>query len=396
MKKIVLGISGSIAAYKAALLTRLFVKQGIEIQVLMTESATGFIGPMTLSTLSKRPVHISAHGEAGWNNHVDLGLWADAMIVAPASANTLAKMANGHCDNILTAVYLSARCPVFVAPAMDVDMWHHPATARNLKQLQSDGVHLIPVGHGELASGLIGDGRMAEPEDIVAHLQAFFATKRDFAGKKALVTAGPTFEHLDPVRFIGNHSSGKMGIAIAESLAARGAEVTLVLGPSHLRPTDPKVKVVNVQSAQNMYDACAARYADMDITVLAAAVADYRPATFSDTKIKKKSDDMRIDLAKTIDIAATLGQQKRPNQMNIGFALETNDETANAQGKLERKNFDFVVLNSLRDAGAGFGHDTNKVTIIHRNGHILDLPLQSKTAVAEAIVQQIAELYKDK
>jgi phosphopantothenoylcysteine decarboxylase / phosphopantothenate---cysteine ligase len=392
MKRVILGISGSIAAYKAAHLTRLLVKKDTAVQVLMTEAASAFIAPLTLSTLSKHPVHRDIGSESGWNNHVELGLWADAMVIAPASANTLAKLANGLCDNILCAVYLSARCPVFVAPAMDVDMWHHPATRRNIRTLEDMGVHVIPVGHGELASGLVGDGRMAEPEDIVAYLETHFARRRDLAGKKALVTAGPTYEALDPVRFIGNHSTGKMGIAIAESLARRGAAVSLVLGPTAQKTGMAGIETVRVMSAQQMYEACAARFAAADLVVLAAAVADYRPKTVSDVKIKKKEDDLSIELAKTVDIAATLGREKRPDQLLVGFALETNEEEANALGKMQRKNFDFIVLNSLRDAGAGFGHDTNKIRIFHRNGDKMDFDLKSKTGVAEDIVEEIVRL----
>ncbi len=400
--KILLGISGSIAAYKAALLTRLWVKQGDEVQVLMTESAADFIAPLTVSTLSKHPVLSSVRSEAGWNNHVELGLWADALVIAPATANTLAKLANGLCDNILGAVYLSARCPVFVAPAMDVDMWHHPATQANIRRLQEHGVYIIPVGTGELASGLVGEGRMAEPEDIVAFVvrslksspipprSSPLAPHPSLSGKKALVTAGPTFEPLDPVRFIGNHSSGKMGIAIAEALAAQGVAVTLVLGPTDLRPQNPSIRVVPVMSAQEMYAACASVFPETDITVLAAAVADYRPRVFSETKIKKKDDEMSIELAKTIDIAATLGKNKRPNQVFVGFALETHNEEAHAQGKLEKKNFDFIVLNSMQDAGAGFGLDTNKISIFRRDGSRQDFPLKSKTDVAWDIVAEIA------
>lgn len=391
MKKVILGISGSIAAYKSAFLTRLLVKKGAEVQVLMTESAEAFITPLTLSTLSKRPVLSDVRSESSWNNHVELGLWADALLIAPATANTLAKLANGLCDNILSAVYLSARCPVFVAPAMDVDMWHHPATRANIKRLQSFGVHIIPVGHGELASGLVGDGRMAEPEEIVAWLDAFFNGKKPLTGKKALVTAGPTFEPLDPVRFIGNHSTGKMGIAIAETLAEQGAEVTLVLGPTTAQPTHPALQVSKVMSAQEMYEACAMVFPSADITVLAAAVADYRPSVFSDVKIKKTADDMRIDLAKTIDIAATLGRSKQPGQLLVGFALETNNEEDNALAKLEKKNLDFIVLNSLRDAGAGFGHDTNKITILRRDSSKTAFDLKQKKAVALDIVAEIVE-----
>ena len=398
--KIILGISGSIAAYKAAHLTRLWVKQGAEVQVLMTESATGFIAPLTLSTLSKHPVLSDVSSEAGWNNHVELGLWADAIVIAPASANTLAKLANGLCDNILSAVYLSARCPVFVAPAMDVDMWRHPATQENIRRLQSHGVQVIPVGHGELASGLVGEGRMAEPEEIVAFVAQSFATNskpkdqhpKRLHGKKALVTAGPTFEPLDPVRFIGNHSSGKMGIALAEALAALGAAVTLVLGPTDIKPSNQAIRVISVMTAQEMYDACARIFPQTDIVVLAAAVADYRPKVFSETKIKKKDSELTIDLEKTVDIAATLGKEKRKGQVFIGFALETNDELHNAQAKLEKKNFDFIVLNSLRDAGAGFGHDTNKISIVHRDGSKKDFSLKTKTEVAQDIAAEIVVL----
>jgi phosphopantothenoylcysteine decarboxylase/phosphopantothenate--cysteine ligase len=395
--KVVLGISGSIAAYKAAHLTRLWVKQGAEVQVLMTESAAGFIAPLTLSTLSKRPVFSDVSSESGWNNHVELGLWADALVVAPASANTLAKLANGLCDNILSAVYLSARCPVFVAPAMDVDMWHHPATQDNIRRLKAHGVQVIPVGHGELASGLVGDGRMAEPEEIVDFVEKALAgrnltTFKKLSNLRALVTAGPTFEPLDPVRFISNHSSGKMGIALAETLAEQGAEVTLVLGPTDLKPENRAIQVVPVMSAQEMYEVCARFFPNTDIAILAAAVADYRPKFFSETKIKKKEGEMMLELEKTIDIAATLGKNKRKGQVFVGFALETNDELQNAQLKLEKKNFDFIVLNSMRDAGAGFGHDTNKISILHRDGTKKDFPLKTKTEAAQDIVAEIARL----
>ncbi|MFN0012965.1 MAG: bifunctional phosphopantothenoylcysteine decarboxylase/phosphopantothenate--cysteine ligase CoaBC [Saprospiraceae bacterium] len=389
MKKIILGISGSIAAYKSAQLVRLFVKSGATVRVLMTESAVGFISPLTLSTLSKNPVLTAVHAEEAWNNHVELGLWADAMVIAPATANTLAKLANGLCDNILGAVYLSARCPIFVAPAMDVDMWHHAATQANLERLLAHGAHVIPVEFGELASGLVGDGRMAEPESILAYLERFFAEGKILLGKKALVTAGPTHEALDPVRFIGNLSSGKMGIAIADALARHGAETTLVLGPTHLGPQNPSVRVIPVVSAQDMYEVCAEFFPATDIAVHAAAVADYRPKTYSTTKIKKKEDDMHLELAKTVDIAATLGQNKRSTQIVVGFALETNEEEPNALAKMKRKNMDFVVLNSLRDAGAGFGYDTNKITILRQDGSKTVYELKSKTAVAEDIVTEI-------
>lgn len=392
--KIILGVTGSIAAYKSAFLTRLLVKNGHEVQILMTDAATAFISPLTLSTLSKKPVYSDVRSEAGWNNHVEMGLWADLLLIAPASANTLAKLANGLCDNILSAVYLSARCPVCVAPAMDVDMWHHPATRSNIQRLQEYGVRIVPVGHGELASGLVGEGRMAEPEDILAFVETMQPSNPSQAlkGKKALITAGPTYEALDPVRFIGNYSSGKMGIALAETLAEQGAEVTLVLGPTDIRPALPSIKVVDVQSAQDMYEACAAVFPQSDITILAAAVADYRPRDFSTVKIKKKDDDMSLYLAKTIDIAATLGKQKRPEQVFAGFALETNDAEQHAQSKMERKNFDFIVLNSLQDKGAGFGHETNKVTIFQRSGEKKTFDLKSKKEVAADIVREVISM----
>jgi phosphopantothenoylcysteine decarboxylase/phosphopantothenate--cysteine ligase len=392
--RVILGISGSIAAYKAAHLTRLLIKNGAEVQVLMTQSAGDFITPLTLSTLSKRDVIGDIHTNSGWNNHVELGLWADALLIAPATANTLAKLANGLCDNILSAVFLSARCPVFVAPAMDVDMWRHPATQSNVKRLLEYGVHLIPVEYGELASGLVGDGRMAEPAHIVAFLEKSLSAKGAGAltGKRALVTAGPTFEPLDPVRFLGNHSTGKMGIAIAEALSKEGASVTLVLGPTDLKPDNEHIKVVSVTTAQEMYAACSKLFPETDIAVLAAAVADYRPKVFSETKIKKQGTDLTLELAKTVDIAASLGSIKSQNQLLIGFALETNNEAQNALLKLEKKNLDFIVLNSMQDQGAGFGHDTNKVTIIHRNGRQAEFPMKSKKEVAADIVSAIIQL----
>ena len=390
-KKILLGITGSIAAYKAAFFTRLLIKAGAEVQVIMTPAAAGFITPLTLSTLSKKQVYTSVLAEDSWNNHVEMGLWADAMIVAPATATTLAKMAHGICDNIIVATYLSAKCPVFFAPAMDLDMWKHPAIQENVKRLQSFGNQLIPVGHGELASGLTGDGRMAEPEDIVKLLQNHFAKAATLEGKKALVTAGPTYESLDPVRFIGNHSSGKMGIALAEELAARGADVTLVLGPSKETIKDDNISILRIRSAREMYEACAKRFPQTDITILAAAVADYRPKTFSDKKIKKSGDDLSIELERTTDIAATLGKTKKERQLLIGFALETNNELENAKGKLERKNFDFIVLNSLQDKGAGFQHNTNKITIVSNN-KVKEFELKTKAEVAVDIVSEIETL----
>jgi phosphopantothenoylcysteine decarboxylase / phosphopantothenate---cysteine ligase len=391
-KKIIIAVSGSIAAYKAAPLTRLLIKAGAEVQVLMTEAAKGFITPLTLATLSKRPVHSEVASEEGWNNHVELGLWADAFVVAPATATTLSKMANGICDSIITATYLSARCPVFVAPAMDLDMWKHPATVANIQKLTQYGNHILPVGNGELASGLVGEGRMAEPEEIVTFLDAFFQQKQPLKGKKLLITAGPTYEAIDPVRFIGNRSSGKMGIAIAEAAARAGATVQLILGPTHLKTSQHGVQTTRVESAQDMFDATQQHFSESDIIVLSAAVADYKAKAIATQKIKKKSDDMVIELAKTTDIAATLGAQKQNHQLMVGFALETNDELAHAQGKLVRKNLDFIVLNSLQDSGAGFAHDTNKVTFVFRDGTIKPFDLKSKVEVANDIVAAIEGL----
>jgi phosphopantothenoylcysteine decarboxylase/phosphopantothenate--cysteine ligase len=390
--KIILAITGSIAAYKAAVLTRLLVKSGAEVQVLMTEGATEFITPLTLSTLSKKKVYAEIISEDSWNSHVELGLWADAMIIAPTTATTLSKLANGLSDNIVTAVYLSARCPIFIAPAMDLDMWQHPATVRNLDLLRGYGNHIIPVGHGELASGLVGDGRMAEPEEIVAYVTSFLNKKADFKRKKVLVTAGPTYEALDPVRFIGNRSSGKMGVAIAEELAERGAAVTLILGPSKITNIPPSVKTLRVESAQEMYEAATANFKDSDAAILAAAVADYRPKHVSDIKIKKKDNDLTIELEKTPDIAATLGQMKTAQQKLVGFALETNDEFDNAVSKLKRKNFDFIVLNSLRESGAGFNYDTNKISIIYNENTFKHFDLKSKDDAARDIVEALSEI----
>jgi phosphopantothenoylcysteine decarboxylase / phosphopantothenate---cysteine ligase len=392
-KKIILAITGSIAAYKAAFLTRLLVKSGAEVQVLMTEAATHFITPLTLSTLSKKPVFTEIISEDSWNSHVELGLWADAMLIAPTTATTLAKLAVGMTDNIVTAVYLSARCPIFIAPAMDLDMWQHPATVRNLNLLRGDKCQVIPVGHGELASGLVGDGRMAEPEDVVKYLQDFFNKKQDFKGKKILVTAGPTYEALDPVRFIGNRSSGKMGVAIAEELTERGAEVILILGPSKLNHIHPSLKTIKVESAQQMYEAAISHFETCDAAILAAAVADYRPKHISDIKIKKKDNDLTLELEKTPDIAAFLGSHKKEHQKLIGFALETNDEVSNALSKLKRKNFDFIVLNSLREIGAGFNHDTNKISIIFSENTIKTYALKDKDDVAKDIVDELNNIW---
>lgn len=390
--KIILAVTGSIAAYKSAVLVRLLIKAGAEVQVLMTRAATEFITPLTLSTLSKRPVLTEVTSGEAWNNHVELGLWADAMVIAPATANSLAKMANGLCDNIVSAVYLSARCPVFLAPAMDLDMWKHPATEENVKRLQSYGHHFLPVGFGELASGLVGEGRMAEPEEIVAYLNRFFQKSQDFSGKNVLITAGPTYEAIDPVRFIGNRSSGKMGIAIAEAFASRGASVKLILGPSRLQPVLNNIETIRVESAQEMYEAAMQLFEQADITVLSAAVADYRPKIVAQEKIKKTGDTLTIELEKTPDIAAALGKRKRAHQIIVGFALETHDELKNAGEKLVKKNFDFIVLNSLQDAGAGFNFDTNKITILHRDNKRKDFELKSKSAVAEDIVNEVFTL----
>lgn len=388
-KKIILAVTGSIAAYKAAYLVRSIVKLGAEVQVLMTPAATAFISPLTLSTLSKKAVLTEVVAEESWNNHVEMGLWADAMIVAPATANTLAKLANGICDTIVAAVYLSARCPVFFAPAMDLDMWKHGATRRNVSLLQSYGNHFLPVGTGELASGLFGEGRMAEPEEIVAHLSSHFQEQKCLSGKTVLVTAGPTYEPIDPVRFIGNLSSGKMGVAIAVSLAQKGANVNLVLGPSSLQPSGENIHTLRVQTAQEMYEAALRCFPQSDIAVFAAAVADYRPKKVALEKIKKKTDTLGIELEKTPDIAGTLGKLKKKGQISVGFALETNDEEQNALAKLQRKNFDLIVLNSLRDEGAGFNFDTNKITMLRKDNTKTVFELKPKNEVAEDIVAEI-------
>jgi phosphopantothenoylcysteine decarboxylase/phosphopantothenate--cysteine ligase len=391
-KKIILGVCGGIAAYKSAVLTRLLVKAGAEVRVIMTPSAHHFITPLTLSTLSKNPVLTSFEKEktGEWNNHVELSLWADAIIIAPATANTLAKIAGGHCDNLLLATYLSARCPVWLAPAMDLDMLQHPSTKSNLEKIRSFGNTLIDPTYGELASGLNGTGRMAEPEDIFKQLEFFFNGGQKLKGKTVLVTAGPTYEAIDPVRFIGNHSSGKMGFAIAEELAREGAMVNLVTGPTDQKTNQAGITVNPVTSAEEMYNACAAVFGKTDITVLAAAVADYRPAVQSTEKIKKNGS-MTLELTKTHDIAASLGKIKQNGQFVVGFALETEQEQANALKKLESKNFDMIVLNSLKDAGAGFGHDTNKVTIIDRQHKMTSFALKDKKAVAKDIVRAIIE-----
>ncbi len=390
-KKILLGISGSIAAYKSAVLVRLLVKAGAEVKVIMTPAAVNFIAPLTLSTLSKNEVLSELSENSSWANHVMLGRWADIMLIAPLSCNSLAKMSNGLCDNLLMAVYLSATCPVVVVPAMDEDMWHHPSTQQNIRQIQSFENHIIPVENGELASGLKGDGRMAEPETILSWLNGFFLKGHEFAGKKVLVTAGPTYEAIDPVRFIGNHSSGKMGIAIANEFKSRGAEVVLITGPvSQILNGD--FKTIKVTSAAEMYEACLKEFPEVDIAVMSAAVADYTMAEPSNEKIKKNSDRLVIELKKTDDILKTLGERKRANQFLAGFALETNNEKEFAIKKLQSKNADMIVLNSLNDTGAGFGHNTNKITIFDKAGHEHHFDTKSKSAVAADIVNTILKI----
>lgn len=395
-KKILLGVSGSIAAYKAATLIRLLVKEGAEVKVVMTNAAAGFITPLTLATLAKNEVPLNISDHDSWNNHVMLGRWADVMLIAPASANTIAKMALGLCDNLLLAVYLSATCPVMFAPAMDEDMWHHPATKGNVDKLVSHGHQQIPIATGELASGLFGEGRMAEPEQIVAYLQQHFQRKngkKPLNGTTAIVTAGPTIEHIDPVRYISNHSSGKMGIAIAEALADAGANVQLVLGPTSQQTVHPGITTTKVQTAQEMFDAVTTRFPNAGIVVAAAAVADYRPANVADKKIKKGEAQLHIDLEKTPDILRSLGDSKGPQQLLVGFSLETNNEKEYALKKLREKHLDLIVMNSLADAGAGFNYDTNKVTLFSKNGMERSFPLKSKQAVAQDIVSAIIELH---
>ena len=389
-KHIVLGVTGSIAAYKAAFLVRLLMKRGAEVQVVMTPAGKEFITPLTLSTLTRKPVvsEFFDRRDGSWNSHVDLGQWADAMLIAPCTASTIGKMASGVADNMLITTYYSMKAPVFIAPAMDLDMYSHPVTQRNLETLRSIGNIIIEPASGELASQLVGKGRMQEPEDIAAALEEYFSKQAQLSKKKVLITAGPTFEQIDPVRFIGNWSTGKMGFALAEECASRGADVTLITGPVSLQTVHPGIKRIDVKSANQMYEAAMANFPDSDAAILCAAVADFTPAEVSDTKIKRKGD-MTITLKPTEDIAAALGAIKRPDQKMVGFALETDNEASNAQGKLERKNLDFIVLNSLRDEGAGFGYDTNKVTLIDRKGKE-ELPLQSKKSVAKAIIDKLA------
>jgi len=392
-KKIILGVCGSIAAYKSAVLVRLLVKAGANVKVILTADAANFITPLTLATLSKNPVYTHYFdAETGvWSNHVELGLWADLMLIAPASANTIAKMASGLCDNLLTAVYLSAKCPVYFAPAMDLDMWKHESTTHNVNQLQSYGNKLISPGSGELASGLHGEGRMAEPEEIVNHIINYLREGLPLLGKNALVTAGPTYEAIDPVRFIGNHSSGKMGFAIADELTSLGATVTLIAGPT-AEKTSNSIKRIDVTSAADMLRACTAEFERADIMVMSAAVADYTPNVVQENKIKKTESEFSLELKKTQDILATLGKLKKNSQILVGFALETDNEEDNAIGKLKKKNLDFIVLNSLNDKGAGFKSDTNKITIFNKAFERIEFPIKSKAEVAKDICAEILKL----
>jgi phosphopantothenoylcysteine decarboxylase / phosphopantothenate---cysteine ligase len=390
-KKILIGVTGSIAAYKIPLLVRLLVKSGAEVKLIMTPASTDFVSALTLSTLSKNHVLTDLFDENSWANHVELGRWADLMLIAPLSCNTLSKMAYGQCDNLLMAVYLSATCQVMVAPAMDEDMWHHATTVSNLETIRNNGCIVFQVGTGELASGLFGEGRMAEPDEIFEEIRHYFNTSGQLKNKKALVTAGPTHESLDPVRFIGNHSSGKMGYAIAEELANRGALVTLVSGPVNLRVKNRNISVINVLSAEEMHQSCF-EHTDYDFAVMAAAVADYTPKEVSVQKIKKTGEELTIALQKTKDILAGLGEIKNAKQKLIGFALETEHEHDHASKKLKEKNADLIVLNSLNDKGAGFGYDTNKVTLLYRNGQTKNINLKSKKEIAKDIVDSIIEL----
>ncbi|TCC92481.1 bifunctional phosphopantothenoylcysteine decarboxylase/phosphopantothenate--cysteine ligase CoaBC [Pedobacter hiemivivus] len=394
-KKIILGVCGSIAAYKSAILVRLLVKAGANVKVILTADAGNFITPLTLATLSKNPVYTQYFEEETgvWSNHVELGLWADFMVIAPASANTLAKMAGGLCDNLLTAVYLSAKCPVFVAPAMDLDMWKHESTQSNIDKLLSYGNQVIKPGNGELASGLYGEGRMAEPEEILTFLANVVSASLPLLGKKVMVTAGPTYEAIDPVRFIGNHSSGKMGFAIADRFASLGADVTLITGPTAEKSIYP-LKRIDVVSAADMLHACKAEFSTAEITVMSAAVADYTPVQKADQKIKKTSTEFSLELKKTEDILATLGQLKKGGQILVGFALETENEEEYAKGKLVKKNLDLIVLNSLNDKGAGFKMDTNKITIFNKAAEKTVFEMKSKTEVAIDICNEILKLAK--
>ncbi len=393
-KKIVLGITGSIAAYKAAVLARALIKKGAEVQIVITPAGKEFITPVTLSALTSKPVisEFFAQRDGTWHSHVDIGLWADAMVIAPATASTIGKMANGVADNMLVTTYLSMKAPVFVAPAMDLDMFAHPSTRRNMDILRSYGNHIIEPASGELASHLVGKGRMEEPETIVKVLEGFFSTQQQLTGKKIIITAGPTYERIDPVRFIGNYSSGKMGYALAEACAERGAEVVLVSGPVNLQAQHPCIRTIHVESAAQMYEATTAEYKNADAGILCAAVADFTPESVAGTKIKREKDDLSLRLKPTQDIAAALGRQKRDGQLLVGFALETDRELEHAREKLERKNLDFIVLNSLNDKGAGFRTDTNKITIIDRQ-NVTPYPLKSKKEVADDIIDRLVSLF---
>lgn len=389
-KHIILGITGSIAAYKAASLARLLIKAGAEVQVVITPAGKEFITPVTLSALTGKAVvsEFFTANDGTWHSHVDLGQWADLMLIAPATAATLGKMANGIADNMLITTYLSMKAPVMIAPAMDLDMFSHPSTHRNIDLLRSYGNMIIEPASGELASHLVGKGRMEEPENIVKAVEDFFAKEQTLSKKKILITAGPTYEKIDPVRFIGNYSSGKMGFALAEECARRGAEITLIAGPVSLAINHPNIKRIDVESADEMYQASVAAFSDMDVAILCAAVADYRPKSRADEKIKRNGDELQMTLIPNRDIAAALGQIKKANQRLIGFALETSDETANALKKMEKKNLDFIILNSLNDAGAGFQHDTNKISILWRSGERKNFDLKSKKEVASDIVSE--------
>ena len=393
-KKIVLGITGSIAAYKAAILTRGLIKRGAEVQIVITPAGKEFITPITLSALTSKPVisEFFAQRDGTWHSHVDLGLWADAMVIAPATASTIGKMAHGIADNMLVTTYLSMKAPVFIAPAMDLDMFAHPSTQHNLDILRSYGNHIIEPASGELASHLVGKGRMEEPEKIIEVLEAFFSSQQDLKGKKIMITAGPTYEKIDPVRFIGNYSSGKMGYALAETCAERGAQVTLISGPVGLKAVHPNITRIDVESAEQMYLAATEHYQTADAGILCAAVADFTPETTANEKIKREKDELTLRLKPTKDIAAELGRQKRDEQRLVGFALETNNELIHAQDKLARKNFDFIVLNSLNDKGAGFRCDTNKITIIDRKG-MMAYPLKPKKEVAADIINKLVTLF---
>jgi phosphopantothenoylcysteine decarboxylase/phosphopantothenate--cysteine ligase len=396
-KKIVLGITGSIAAYKACMIIRLLVKQGAEVQVVITPAGKEFITPITLSALTSKPVisDFFSQRDGTWHSHVDLGLWADAMVVAPATASTIGKMAHGIADNMLITTYLSMKAPVFVAPAMDLDMYAHPSTQDNLDILRSYGNHIIEPQSGFLASHLVGKGRMEEPEQIVECLDRYFNQNESLKGKRVLITAGPTYEKIDPVRFVGNYSSGKMGFALAEECANRGAEVHFICGPvsSEMKLRNPLIHRYDVESATDMYESATALFPTADVGILCAAVADFTPEVVADEKIKRKGDEMVVRLKPTKDIAASLGQMKTERQTLVGFALETNDERVNAQGKLQKKNFDFIVLNSLNDKGAGFRCDTNKITIISRQGE-KDYPLKSKSEVAKDIIDELENIFE--